>query len=295
MKLFIQLMVLAALWGASFLFLRISSHEFGVIPIIFVRTGCAFLALIPFVISTRQHKLLAQHWLLFLVLATFSTAVPFSLFAYTSFHLSAGSMSILNAVTPFFGALIAFFCLQEQLSKLGVLGLAIGFGGVYILSSGEQDFDGLADFLPVGAVLLAAFLYAASSTYVKLKLSSMTPLVVATGCQLGSAIVLFPFAFYYWPEQAPSVGAWSSALGLAVLSTAIALVLYLRLIQAYGVTKSISVTYLIPLFGVLWGYLFLDEVVSLSMMFGGALILVGIALSTGSFKMPKILMRKSSQ
>ncbi len=292
MRLFIQLMVLAALWGASFLFLRISSHEFGVVPIIFVRTGCAFLVLLPFVISTRQHKLLARHWLLFLLLGSFSTALPFSLFAFTSLHLPAGLTSILNAATPFFGALIAFFWLHERLSKLGVLGLLIGFGGVYVISSGEQSFGGVSDFWPVGAVLLATFLYAVSSTYVKLRLSNMTPLLVATGCQLGSSLVLLPFAFYYWPSQAPSVGAWSSALGLAVLSTAIALVLYLRLIQNFGVTKSISVTYLIPLFGVLWGYLFLGEAVSLSMVFGGVLILMGIALSTGSFTVPKLLTRK---
>ncbi len=295
MKLFVQLMVLAALWGASFLFLRISSPEFGVFPIIFVRTGCAFLALIPFVISTRQHKFLAQHWLLFLLLGTFSTAVPFSLFAFTSLHLSAGMTSILNAATPFFGALVAFFWLHERLTKLSALGLLVGFCGVYVLSSGEWSLDGFEGFLPVGAVLLAVFLYAASSAYVKLRLSHMTPLLVATGCQLGSSIVLLPFALYFWPSEAPSVGAWGSALGLAVLSTAIALVLYLRLIQAFGVTKSISVTYLIPLFGVLWGYLFLDEVVSLSMMFGGALILVGVALSTGGLKTPKILTRRSSR
>ncbi len=204
-------------------------------------------------------------------------------------------MSILNAVTPFFGALVAFFCLHERLTKVGVLGLVIGFGGVYILSSGEQGLEGVADFLPVGAVLLAAFLYAASSAYVKVRLSHMTPLVVATGCQLGSSIVLLPFALYFWPSEAPSIGAWSSALGLAVLSTAIALVLYLRLIQTFGVTKSIAVTYLIPLFGVLWGYIFLGEMISISMMFGGVLILVGIALSTGGFKKPQILMRRSSQ
>lgn len=283
MKLYVELLILAAVWGASFLFLRISSPEFGPVPLIFVRTTLASLVLLPFVFWTKSARDIVANWKIFLLVGAISTAIPFSLFAYTSIYVTAGKTSILNATTPFFSAVIAFAFLQERLAIYGVLGLILGFFGVYFLSSHEVGGVDGAGMLPVFAALVATFLYAVSSTFVKLKMSNMTPLIVATGSQLFSGLILFPFAIYAWPEENPSLLAWSSTVVMAVFSTAIALIIFFRLIQTAGVTKTVSVTYMIPLFGILWGYLFLGEQVTSFMLVGGSLILIGVGLTTGLF------------
>ncbi len=221
------------------------------------------------------------HWKLFLLVGAISTAIPFSLFAYTSIYLTAGNTSILNATTPFFSVVVAFFFLQERLSAFGIGGLFLGFSGVYFLSMGDSGAGTETGILPVAAALMATFLYAVSSTFVKLKMADITPLVVATGSQFFSALLLFPFALVAWPANNPSFIAWNSAIWMAIFSTAIALVIFFRLIQTAGVTKTVSVTYMIPMFGVLWGYLFLDEKVTLHMAIGGLLTLVGVGMTTG--------------
>lgn len=281
MKLFIQLLVLAAIWGAAFLFLRISSPEFGVMPLIFVRSALAAAVLLPFVFYAKHHRVLFEHWAVFFYIGIVSTALPYSFFAYTSLYLSAGSTSILNATTPFFSAIVAFLWIREQPSKLGVVGLFVGFSGVYVLSSRGGDLSTAGGIMPILSALMATLLYAYSSSFIKLKLSHLTPLTVAAGSQMYAAIMILPFAIFYWPATTPSVNAWISAVAMAIVSTAIALILFFKLLQTVGVTKTIAVTYLIPLFGVLWGYLFLDESISVAMMSGGALILLGVSLTTG--------------
>lgn len=284
MAFYLNLLLLAALWGASFLFLRISSPEFGPVALVFVRTAVAALALLPWLLMSGHAKKLLQHWRLFFFLGAVSTALPFSLFAYTSVHIASGYTSILNATTPLFSALIAWAWLQERLDGYGVLGLALGFVGVVWLASEQaKDSAVISGVLPVLAALTATSLYAFSSAFAKLKLSHLTPLTVATGSQLYSAIILAPFAALLWPSQLPSVGAWSAALALAIFCTAIALIIFFRLLQSDGVTKTVAVTYLIPLFAVLWGVVFLGERVSMSMVLGGGSVLLGVSLTTGVF------------
>jgi len=283
MKVYVELLLLAAVWGASFLFLRISSPEFGPIPLIFVRTALASLVLIPFVLIAQQQKDIFDNWRLFLVVGAISTAIPFSLFSYTSLYLSAGYTSILNATTPFFSAIVAYCWLSERLNLLGVLGLIIGFVGVYLLSHFNVGLSDTTVFLPIIAALVATFLYAVSSSYVRLKMCRFKPLTVAAGSQLFSALILLPFAVLSWPSKLPGTTAWVSAVSMAIFSTAFALIVFFRLLQSVGVTKTVSVTYLIPVFGVLWGYLFLGESITLQMILGGLLILFGVSLTTGIY------------
>lgn len=284
MGLFFQLIVLAALWGASFLFMRISSAEFGVIALIFVRAAFASIVLLPFVIYSKNHKALLENWKIFFFVGLVSTALPYSFFAYTSLYIPAGSASILNATTPFFTAIVAFIWVREQPTKMGVAGLFVGFSGVYVLSVKGGDISLSDSLLPIASALMATLLYAYSSTFIKLKLSHLPALTVAAGSQLYAGIILLPLALVYWPKTSPSVDAWMSIIAMAVFSTALALILFFRLLQTVGVTKTISVTYLIPLFGVLWGYLFLDEKISTEMLSGGALILLGVSFTTGLFR-----------
>ncbi|WP_086930371.1 DMT family transporter [Agarilytica rhodophyticola] len=283
MKLYFNLLILAAMWGGSFLFLRISSPEFGPIALIFVRTGIAALVLIPFVLAAKQMSLILTHWLQFVFLGVTSTAIPFTLFAYTSLYLPAGLTSILNATTPFFGAVAAFYFLNERLGVMGGLGLAIGFLGVYLLSAFSHGGSDAAGIWPVVSALVATFLYSISSVYVKLKMNQLQPLTVAAGSQLFSAAFLFPMAIVFWPAEMPGALAWGSTLAMGVFSTALSLVIFFRLLQTEGVTKSIAVTYLIPVFGVLWGALFLGESITHIMVVGGILVLIGVSFTSGTF------------
>ncbi len=284
MGLFFQLIVLAALWGASFLFMRISSAEFGVVALIFIRASFAAAVLLPFIIYTKNHKALLENWATFFFIGLVSTALPYSFFAYTSLYIPAGSTSILNATTPFFTAIVAFIWTREKPTKMGVAGLFIGFSGVYVLSARGGDISLSNSLIPIASALAATLCYAYSSIFIKLKLSHLPALTVAAGSQLYAGIILLPLALLYWPKTSPSIDAWMSIIAMAVFSTALALILFFRLLQTVGVTKTISVTYLIPLFGVLWGYLFLDETISIEMMSGGALILLGVSFTTGLFR-----------
>lgn len=283
MTLYFQLLILAAMWGGSFLFMRISSPEFGPVPLIFVRTAIAALVLIPFVFASKQMRLIFSQWSSFALLSVISTAVPFSLFAYSSLYLSAGYTSILNATTPFFGTVVAYYFLQERLGFLGALGLIIGFLGVYFLSASGNNGSASGGIWPIISALVATFLYAISSVYVKLKMAKIKALTVAAGSQLFSAIILSPLAILYWPAKMPSTLALASTVAMGVFSTALSLVIFFRLLQTEGVTKTIAVTYLIPVFGVLWGSLFLDEAITQAMIGGGLLVLLGVGFASGTF------------
>lgn len=288
MKLYTSLIFLAALWGASFLFLRIASPEFGPVALIFVRTGVAALVLVPFVFFAGKHRDLLTRWRQFLFTGAMSTALPFTLFAYATLYIPAGHASILNATTPFFSAIVAFYWLKERLTVVGSIGLVLGFLGVYVIArqngSGASEIGAVPiSIAPIAATLVATSLYAISSSYAKLKMSDLKPVVVAAGSQLYAAMVLLPLTLISIPDAMPSAKAWIGALCMAIFSTALALIIFFRLLQSEGVTRTVSVTYLIPAFGVLWGYLFLDEKVSLPMLVGGGMVLLGVSFTTGMY------------
>jgi len=290
MQVYVALVFLAAIWGASFLFLRISSPEFGPVALIFVRTAVASIVLLPFVWHYKQVSDLFRHWKMFLFVGAVSTALPFTLFSYTSLYLPAGNSSILNATTPFFSAIIAIFWLKEHLSGYAWLGLIVGFSGVYFLSFDQVSANSIV-LLPVLAALWATFLYGFSSCYVKLYMTDFKPITVAAGSQIYATVILLPFAIFMWPADMPSAGSWWSAIAMGVISTAIALIIFFRLIQRVGVTRTLAVTYLIPLFGLFWGYLFLDEVLTAKMFIGGALVLLGVGFTSGNASLTAIFKR----
>ena len=284
----IELVTLAALWGASFLFMRMGAPEFGPIVLIFLRTGIAATFLLPVVVITKKWKLIKENGLLLFMVGVIGTAVPFSLLSYAVLTVSAGYASILNATAPIFTALIAWLWVKDELSFSAVIGLLVGFSGVIILTLDDQGNSSGVNMLPVLAGLAAAFCYGIGANFTKQKLGHVHPLALACGSQLGATISLLPFSIWLWPEQLPGQQAWISVTLLGIACTAIAFILYFRLIANVGVNKAITVTYLIPFFGVVWGMIFLNEVLTLFMMMGGLFILGGVALSTGIFKSRKI-------
>ncbi len=275
----IDLLLLGAIWGASFLFMRVAAPEFGPVPLIAVRVAVA-AAFLSVVLSHRNGFSEMKGRLVPLgVVGALNSAIPFSLFAFATLSLNAGFASVLNATAPLFGALVAYIWFRESLSPARVFGLALGFVGVLILVSGRLSLGG--DLSAILACLLAALCYGIAAHYTKARLIGASPLVIATGSQIGAAVVLAAPAMYFWPARTPSVSGWLFALVLGVVCTGLAYVLYFRLIARAGAAKAIAVTYLIPVFGMGWGWLFLGERLTASMVLGCAVILLGIAMATG--------------
>ncbi|MFD2166461.1 DMT family transporter [Thalassotalea euphylliae] len=280
-KSFAELMLLAAIWGASFLFMRIGSPEFGPLLFMALRTLTAALFLTPFMVLKKQHSQLHGRWHQVFIMGAFNTAIPFALFAYAVLSLSAGVTSVLNATTPIFGAIVAFFWLKDKITPLAMIGLALGFIGVYVLMSDRLAADAQSTFLPALACLAATFCYAIAANYTKQYMSDIKPLALAAGSQISSAAMLLPLGLFFLPNTMPSGMAWLVVVVLGVLCTGLAYIIFFRLIADVGPTKAISVTYLIPVFGLMWGSIFLDEAITLTIIAGCGSILTGVGLTTG--------------
>ena len=279
-----ELVLLGAIWGASFLFMRIAAPEFGPVPLIAVRVGIAAVFLMLILVPTGRTREIRAHSGTLIALGALSAAIPFSLFAFAVLWITAGLAAVLNATVPLFGALVAYAWLGEKLDGLRVTGLVIGFAGVLLLVSDSVSFAGGGSTWAVGATLTASFLYGIAASFTKKYLGTVDPLVNATGSQLASAGLLLLPAIALWPSARPSMQAWTSVALLGLFCTAVAVTLYFRLIARIGPAKTVTVTYLIPAFGVLWGYLFLGETVSHRMLAGCAVILVGTTLASGVFR-----------
>ncbi len=276
--------LLALLWGSSFLFMREGAHEFGSFPTAWVRVTLAAFILSPVLIWRREVPLLVQHWREVLSAGLLNAGIPFACYAYALMHINTGLTSILNATTPLFGALIAWFWLGDKLNATRALGLALGFTGVVLLASdvpGGISFKPGGSGLAVAACLVATFCYGISGSFTKRYLQNVPSLVTTTGSLWGASLGLGIPALLTWPSEVPSLHAWT-ALGIAgLLCTALAYVLFFRLMARTGPARAMTVTYLIPVFANLFGVLFLDEVVTHWMMGCAMVIVAGTALASG--------------
>ncbi|MBN9430206.1 MAG: DMT family transporter [Burkholderiales bacterium] len=289
-----DLLLLAALWGGSFLFIRVAVPQFGPFPLMALRTGIGALCLLPFVLMAGSLGDLRRYGARLFIIGILNAALPFVMFGYAMLTMSAGFTSILNATVPFWGALVAFFWQGERLGPWRIAGLALGFCGVLVLVWGRVSFGAGGFGLPIAAVLLATLSYAVAASATRVYLSQVGTLANAAGSLLGAALALSPLAVMYWPQQSPDLLAWSCALLVGVLSTGLAYVLYFRLIANIGSTGAITVTFLVPMFAVLWGGLFLDESITLNMIAGAAVILAGTALTTGLIDPGRRLIRTAA-
>jgi drug/metabolite transporter (DMT)-like permease len=281
---FAELVTLAALWGGSFLFMRMGAGEFGAVPLAALRVTGAAMFLWPLLQARGQVAVMRAHWRPIFVVGVVNSALPFVLYSYAALSITAGLSSIFNAATPLFGAVIAWVWLKDRLTPTRIAGLAIGFGGVLWLAWDKASFRPGGSGWAVAGCLAATVCYGVSAAYTKKRLSGVPPLALATGSQLAAALVLAGPALLWRPAILPTPAAWLAAGLLALACTGIAYVLYFRLIAQIGPANAISVTFLIPVFGVLWGMWFLDEQVTLPMAAGCAVILLGTALTTGILK-----------
>lgn len=271
-----ELTLLGAIWGGSFLFMRVAAGEFGPFPLVEARLGLGALILLPFLWQARAH-FTPRLWLRIAGIAAINSVIPFALFAWGAERAPAGIGAISNAMTVMFTALVAFLFYGEQIGPRRVAGLAAGFVGVAILASGKT---GGASVWPAAlAGTTAALLYGIGINLARRHLSGLPSAAVAAANLLTGSLLLAPLALYTWPQHAISARSWVSALLLGVLCTGIAFVYYYRLIARVGAARTSTVTYLIPLFGVIWAWLILDEPLTGTMAIAGALILAGVALS----------------
>jgi drug/metabolite transporter (DMT)-like permease len=276
-----ELTTLAALWGASFLFMRMGAAEFGPVALSAVRVAGATLFLLPLLAWRGQLDVLRRHWKPIFVVGVLNSALPFLCFSYAALSITAGLSSIFNASTPLWGALIAWLWLGDRLTPSRIGGLAIGFGGVLWLAWDKASFRPGGSGWAIVACLAATLCYGLAASFTKKRLTGVAPLAVAAGSQMSAALVLAIPALLWWPPAMPSHQAWLAAASLALACTGIAYVLYFRLIASVGPANAIAVTFLIPVFAVLWGWIFLDEVLSATMVAGCGVILVGTGLATG--------------
>lgn len=279
-----EFVLLAALWGASFMFMRLGAAEFGAVAAAGGRVGLAALVLLPLLWREGQLAQLRQHAGALFISGMLSSALPFALYSYAVTSISTGLSAILNATAPLFGALVAWLWLHERLDRNRLLGLALGFAGVALLSWEKANFTAGGTGWAVVACLGATLCYGMAANHAKRFLAGVPPLVNATGSQLGATVGLALPTLWFWPAQTPSLQAWLAIVALAVFCSALAYILYFRLIARTGPAKAITVTFMIPLFAVFYGTTFLGEAVTGWMIVCGGVILLGIALATGLWR-----------
>ena len=275
------MLALGALWGGSFLFIRVAVPSLGPLLLMELRVGIASLALVLFAAAVGRRPKLRARWRQFLLIGTLNAAIPFTLIAAAEIHLTASLAAILNSTTVMFAAVAAAVWSRDPLTARKVVGIVLGVIGVAVLVGWDPvELDG-AVLLSVGAMLAASLSYGISAVYVKRTFVGVPPLGMAIGQLTGATVVLFPFAALSVPGESPPPAATASVLALALLSTALAYLFYFRLITNVGPTSTVTVTLLVPVFGLLFGVLFLDEPFGPGTLAGLGIVLGSVVLVTG--------------
>lgn len=284
-------MALGALWGSSFLFMRFSALEFGAMATAAGRVAIAAAFLLPIMLIKGLVPELKKHWVKIFFMGVFSSAIPFALFAYSLLSITTGLSAILNATVPMFGALVAWVWLKDKPALSRITGIVIGFTGVALLAWDKATFtpnaSGATPGWAVLACLLACLCYGVAASFAKKYLAGINPMVTAAGSQIGATLGLAAPAIWLWPVKTPSTTAWLALLVLGVACTGIAYILYFRLIENAGPQRTLTVTFLIPVFAVFYGAVFLREIVTPWMLLCAAVIVCGTALATGLVKFKK--------
>lgn len=285
----VDFVLLAAIWGASFMFMRTAAQEMGPLAAAGLRVAVAALFLLPILLIKGLGGALRKHWKITLSVGVLNSALPFVCFTYALLSITTGLSAILNATVPLFGAVIAWLWLKDRPSGSRMLGLAVGFIGVTMLAwdkaSFKPDANGLSTGWAVLACLLACLCYGTAASVAKRYMAGLPSLVSATGSQIGASIALIPLTVLYWPSHAPSLQAWGAVVVLGVVCTGLAYILYFRLIERAGPARALAVTFAIPAFAVFYGVLLLGESVTAWMVICALVIIAGTTLSTGLIKL----------
>ena len=253
-----------------------------------VRVGIAAAFLLPIVLINGLLPELQKHWKKICLMGIFNSAIPFACFAFALLSITTSLSAILNATVPMFGALVAWVWLNDKPALTRVVGIVIGFSGIALLAWGKASFkpdaSGAVTGWAVLACLVACLCYGISASYAKKYMGGIHPMVTAAGSQIGATLGLALPAIWLWPTTTPGISAWASLLVLGIACTGIAYILYFRLIETAGPQRTLTVTFLIPVFAVFYGAVLLRETVTPWMLLCAAVIVCGTALATGLVK-----------
>tara|TARA_B100001057_G_scaffold186495_1_gene187259 strand:+ start:6115 stop:6996 length:882 start_codon:yes stop_codon:yes gene_type:complete len=277
LRYWILLICLGAVWGSAFIFIKIATPEFGAIPLVQARLFIASLIFLPVLLQPKYLALLKPIWKHTIVLAVTNNAIPFTMFSLASFGSDSNMLAILNATTAFNTMIIAYFWLNETVSLKQLFGLILGFIGVIILVNPESSTTSISSAI---FCLMGASCYAFSTVFIQKNSAKTHKLVLIGWSVIIGGIILLPFTLMTLPETIPSNNSFYAVLWLGGISTGLAFLGYVRLIEKIGAVKTSTVAYFLPVFGILWGYLFLDEIITLNVIVGCTTVLIGVFLAT---------------
>ena len=270
---------LGALWGSAFMFIKIGTPDFGPIALVNSRLIIASFIFLPILLRKKYLPLLKPIWRHALVISISNNVIPFTLFSYASLGANSNILAILNATTAFNTMIIAYLWLDEKVSTKQIFGLALGFLGVLILVNPQSSEATLIASL---SCLIASVFYSFSAVFIQKNAAKTNKLVLIGWSLVFSSIIMMPMSYFYLPTKLPSLEATLAVIWLGAISTGFAFLGWVRLIEKIGAVKTSTVAYFLPIFGIIWGNIFLDEIISTTIVVGCLVILVGIFLATSN-------------
>jgi drug/metabolite transporter (DMT)-like permease len=270
---------LGALWGSAFMFIKIGTPDFGPIALVNSRLIIASFIFLPILLRKKYLPLLKPIWKHALVISISNNVIPFTLFSYASLGANSNILAILNATTAFNTMIIAYLWLDEKVSTKQIFGLALGFLGVLILVNPQSAEATLIASL---SCLIASVFYSFSAVFIQKNAAKTNKLVLIGWSLVFSSIIMMPMSYFYLPTKLPSLEATLAVIWLGAISTGFAFLGWVRLIEKIGAVKTSTVAYFLPIFGIIWGNIFLDEIISTTIIVGCLVILVGIFLATSN-------------
>lgn len=279
-----EFLLLGAVWGSTFLFMQLAVVEFGALPTATLRALIGALSLLPLMFWRGHAAALAARWPRVFLAGVLNASLPSAGLAYALLSLTTGVASVVNATVPLFGALLAWAWLGQRPGVAAALGLAGGLAGVAALAwdaiGVRSGAGGWSSALAVLAAAGGAASGAYSALYARRYLQGVPPLALAAGSQVGATLGLLVPGLFAWPAAMPGVRAWLGVLGAGVVCTAAGYLLFFRLIEKAGANRAITVTFVMPVFAMFYGLLFLGEQVSAGMLACAVLIIGSTALAT---------------
>ena len=281
LKNWILLIVLAAIWGSAFMFIKISTEDFGPNLLVALRLLLAGIIFTPFLLQKKNRIYFKSYLPGILILAIFNNALPFTMFSYASLGATSNMLAILNGATALITMVIAFFWLKEAISFKQFLGLILGFIGIIIL---VNPLNSSTTIMASFAALIGASCYAFGANYIQKHHLDSNKFVLVGWAMLFGGLLMIPLAITNLPDHLPSTKSILSLLWLSIIATGMAYLVFVKLIENIGAVRTSTVTYLIPVFGILWGYIFLNELITWIILGGFIFIMIGIYLANSNFQ-----------
>jgi drug/metabolite transporter (DMT)-like permease len=273
LKNWILLILLGAVWGSAFMFIKISADDFGPILLVNLRLLLAGALFLPFLLRKKYLAHFKSHFPGILILSIFSNAFPFTMFSYASLGATSNMLGILNGTTAFMTMVVAYFWLKESITPKQIFGIILGFLGILVL---VNPANGSATIGASGFALVGALSYSFSGVYIQKYQLNANKFVLIGWAMLFGGLLLTPLSFFNLPDQMPDSNAIAALLWLGIVSTGIAYLGYIRLIEQIGAVRTSTVTYLLPVFSIIWGSIFLQEKITWIIFGGFIFVMIGM-------------------